>query len=259
MKYTRGDTIVGFEKLWFLQRRHAARYAQLPKSENPLHDLTELAVKPIVKLLDDKVITEDLPLYAAIPNGFAREKYISSIVVADAQNYTTPDDFVTRSKYFFQAPSDEVLGEKIPRLRLESVPLKTSRLEDSDISFMFHNIKKISSKEWSRTMLKVGLDNVIEKGIKSTLDMVEGAANAHGIVEATEVTEAINTKRIISIRRDWSRLIHSYLRWAITAGDSGPNGVDTMAILGKEETERRLNVAETVIKNNRDKAPLGGI
>lgn len=46
----------------------------------------------------------------------------------------------------------------------------------------------------------------------------------------------------------WTKLVHDYLRWALLAGMSGPSGVDTMHILGRSETLRRLDVAEKALR-----------
>lgn len=50
------------------------------------------------------------------------------------------------------------------------------------------------------------------------------------------------------IKKSWMRLVHGYIRWAIAGGQSGPDGADCMAILGKEETLRRFAFAKVVME-----------
>src|SRR5450756_326963 len=122
MKYTRGDTVVGFEKLWFLQKRHAARYASTqaksPYDQKPSHSLVELAVKPILALLEQPSTSSDFSFYKSIGQPGDRQNLVQRLVFADAQNYTNPSEFLQRNAYFFTPPSVETLNATIPALKL---------------------------------------------------------------------------------------------------------------------------------------------
>jgi len=48
-------------------------------------------------------------------------------------------------------------------------------------------------------------------------------------------------------KKAWGKAMHGYIRWAIGAGRPGPDGVVSMAILGKEETLRRFELARGVM------------
>lgn len=52
------------------------------------------------------------------------------------------------------------------------------------------------------------------------------------------------------IRKSWTKLVHGYIRWAIAGGQSGPDGADIMAILGREESLRRLKVAREIMEEH---------
>jgi glutamyl-tRNA synthetase len=130
MKYTRGDSVIGFEKLWFLQKRHATRYASTqaksPLDQNPLHSLQELAVKPILALLDQPSTFSDYSFYQSITRPEDREHMVQRLVFADAQNYTNPADFIQRNIHFFTPPSVEAIAATVPALKLHKIPLQFS-------------------------------------------------------------------------------------------------------------------------------------
>jgi hypothetical protein len=53
------------------------------------------------------------------------------------------------------------------------------------------------------------------------------------------------------IIKAWSKLIHKYIRWVIAAGQPGPDGAESMEILGREETLARFAVAAEVLASPR--------
>jgi glutamyl-tRNA synthetase len=245
MKYTKGDTIVSFEKLWYLQKNHAGRYASVsPQAPiKPSQDLTELALKPIIKLLDERSAREDMCIYTSIPEGSLREDYVHSILWADAQNYTVPHEFINRNIYFFSAPSISKLEATIPALKLRQVPPIVSFYEIPPRIFisLINNVCELDSVDWNRTNIKFWINWVIDQGAHLSLADVE------------EVDETIHQ----TIRKAWNKTVHQYLRWAFTTGKPGPDCAETMRILGKEETSRRLKVGRDILLR-RDEKNAGG-
>ncbi|KAF8852268.1 glutamyl-tRNA synthetase [Acephala macrosclerotiorum] len=233
MKYTRGDSVVSFEKLWYLQRKHAARYASPPFSGNPRQSLTELAVKPMVRNLDSRISTENLPLYAAFPEGEKRESYVRDILIADAQNYTTPTEFTARNIYFFVRPGKKKLRQSPPALKLHNVPSTINPFSSCTLA-LFRNLSSIPDSEWNLASIKEMTNFIINRGVLTSME--EAKASKH----VEEGTEAV-------VKKAWSKLIYGYLRWATFGGNQGPDGSETMRILGKEEIVARLENAEKVI------------
>ncbi|KUJ22139.1 glutamyl-tRNA synthetase [Mollisia scopiformis] len=250
MKYTRGDSVVSFEKLWFLQRKHAALYASMPPRlpMNPRHSLTELAVQPMVKLLDHRSSFEDLSLYTTTPQGEARENYVRSILLADAPNYTTPTEFIARNIYFFVRPSAKKLREKIPSLKLHKVPPSINYPVSTETLALFKNVSLIPDADWNGQSIKNMSTFVVDRGVTMSL--------------ASSKTGKLDERMRPLVQKAWSTLVHGYLRWAIFGGNQGPDGGETMRILGKVETVRRLEKAEKVVLRareieERDKGGLG--
>jgi glutamyl-tRNA synthetase len=244
MKYTRGDTVVGFEKLWFLQKRHAARYALSPvesaldqKRTNPLH---ELAVKPIITTLDDTSTSSDYYFYRTITRPENRENFVQRLVFADAQNYTNPAEFIQRNIYFFTPPSIEALTTTVPALILERTPSQYPNTVSRDtITSFFKMLMNSNSENWNRDSIRPCLQSLISSGVKYTLENMEGE------IELGEEEAASH----IGLQKSWVRLMNQYLRWALVAGTPGPDSALTMELLGYEETGRRLDAAAKVLNS----------
>lgn len=241
MKYTRGDSVVGFEKLYFLQKRHAVRYASSPPEDNPTHDLRMLASKLITTLLEEKMLKEDLPIYASLAAD-QREDIVHEILLADAQNYRLPSDFISRNIYFFKSPSTSSLRNTVPNLRLHQIP-SFIPLTPPIPPFLelISGLSSIDFAEWNSppsTQLRQKVAWIVEQGALRSLKHTDGDMEAED--DAVE-------KRV---KGAWSKLVHGYLRWALMAGMPGPDAVNVMRILGKDECLRRFARAEEVINGN---------
>jgi len=240
MKYTRGDSIVGFEKLDFLQKRHAARYASMPEeSDNPLHSLRHLAAKPIVTLLDERLAQQDLPVYASYPEGEAREDFITSILKVDAQNYTNPTDFIQRNIHFFIAPTLSEISVSVPTLKLHKVPTGIPYVPAPETMVLFHGLLEIQDENWRSDVLRERIAWITEQGAGLSLTAL---SEERGADESWRTQEL---ERVVI--KAWAKLVHGYLRWAVAAGKPGPDGAEMMNILGREETVKRLKLAEKVM------------
>jgi glutamyl-tRNA synthetase len=243
MKYTRGDSVIGFEKLWFLQKRHATRYASTqaksPLDQNPLHSLQELAVKPILALLDQPSTFSDYSFYQSITRPEDREHMVQRLVFADAQNYTNPADFIQRNIHFFTPPSVEAIAATVPALKLHKIPLQFSdTVSKGIITSLSQLLMDIDPKKWGEDEIKSSLAYMVSRGVKKTIDKSQGdiATSENGMGEEMKALK-------LQLEKGWVKLIHQYLRWALVAGKSGPDSVLTMELLGYEETGRRLATA----------------
>jgi glutamyl-tRNA synthetase len=242
MKFTKGDTVVSLEKLWFLQKRHAARYASIqpPKPANPSHDLEELAVKPIANAIDRRIRrnVDRYPCYTAIPEGSAQFDFIRAILWADAHNYTSPDDFIFRHLYFFTEPPRLALSHSRYDLTLPNLPPTVNNVDPTTFLAMFQPVHDVPQQDWNKNELKARIMDIIDRGAAGTLEELKRAEDTLGYPDL----ESIASKA-------WGRLVHGYIRWAIMARKPGPNGADTMAILGRTESLKRLQLAEEILRN----------
>lgn len=246
MKYTRGDTIVGFEKLTFLQKRHAARYASEPPSPNPLHNLRELATKPILEILEQRMKIQEMPSLSALRTEKAREEYVHKILLADASNYKLPGEFIDRNLRFFIPPSLSMLQNTAPSMSLRKVPPFIPFAPDLKFFLqLLQTVLDTEAEEWHASYLKRRINWVIEHGKIMSLSQAPG----------DEVSDDEGLER--KVAGAWGKLVHGYLRWALVGGNPGPDGADTMRILGKVECERRLGLAEKVIRETNDERVEG--
>lgn len=51
----------------------------------------------------------------------------------------------------------------------------------------------------------------------------------------------------VAVRKSWGGLVHGYVRWAVMGEAPGPDGAETMRILGREEVLKRLERAAEVL------------
>ncbi|TVY21786.1 Mitochondrial glutamate--tRNA ligase [Lachnellula arida] len=233
LKFTRGDTTVAFEKLWFLQRRHAYRYVSLPPSTpyNPRHDINKLALPLLLKHLSERPELSESPP--------PTEDFVRSLLWADAQNYTTPSDFITRNITFFIPPTSSDLHATIPSLKLHNIPARElTAPANSCISALFAaEFRSLSRVEnWSTPNLVAWTKALVQRQLRHSLDA--------GLVEDDKLTALF--------RKAWGKVMHQYIRWAIAAGRPGPDGLASMEILGERETLRRFELARKVVMGVRD-------
>lgn len=238
MKYTKGDTIVNYEKLRFLQRRHAARYASSPPSDQPLFSLYHLAVLPIIKELESRAIHEDFSTYTNIPPGKEREVYVQRVLEASSSNYTTPKEFIQRNIYFFVAPSIETLKETLTsNISTHEQSEDSKKTSFETLLILFNSIQEIELEEWDIQTLRGRLTWIIEQ----RTELID-----KNKMEKLEISSHSVSRE--KMEKSWSKFVHDYLRWALCAGKPGPDGVKILLLLGKENVCDRLWRAEKLIR-----------
>lgn len=120
MKFTKGNTTVTLDKLWYLQRNHAAKIAQ---SQNP----------SFVEVIDRLVSTVQLAVSPQPPlDADGVRSTVASIFQSDARNYTTPEAFVERNEYFFVQPTWKVYEPSAPQLVLSTVYAAVEQLMSTE-------------------------------------------------------------------------------------------------------------------------------
>ncbi|TVY62259.1 Mitochondrial glutamate--tRNA ligase, partial [Lachnellula suecica] len=245
MKFTKGDTIVAFEKLWFLQKRHALRYASLDPSTpiTPRNDLNKLALEPLVKYIDERNSQEPLPFYESLSPGTSRTDFVRSLLWADAQNYTTPFEFLARNISFFIPPTKATLASTIPTFKLRNVPEGIKH--DIAVPLLLDSLDLYTrssslTTNWSKEKLKKYISKVINERVEHSI--------SEAYPDSKDIEEAVKG----AVSRAWGRLVHGYVRWAIAAGKPGPDGSVSMSILGREETLRRLKLARSIVMGPED-------
>ncbi|CAG8973460.1 hypothetical protein HYALB_00006486 [Hymenoscyphus albidus] len=246
LKYTRGDTVVAMEKLWFLQKRHAHRYATTQMDSplsDPRLDLVKLAVIPVVKRLEEVVSKRTDRFFKSFPAGKAREDYVRTLVFGDALKYTTADSFIKLNKFFFitplrrdlvanpppPIPSSQVTGAKAPVL-LEFLP-------------QIDAFARLSADEWTDANIKAVTSEIVDRNAKECFEQSFQGDHSSEAGKALQKT----------CQKSWLSFVHGYVRWAIFAKQPGPDGVFTMRLLGREECLGRFEFARKFLANAKSK------
>lgn len=226
MKFTTGDTVVTFDKLLFLQKAHAASYAD--SADTTKISLMTEPIKDVVKKQNS------LESIGSILTGRSLDDYIKEIVIADARNYTSAPAFAERNKYFFTRPTEADLSSH-PRLLLSNIPRQVSNIvEPEELAVALSKLETIPVSHWTAAEIRACINSIINS---------KAAEGLEGIKE--EISDVEMTRK--ALIKAWATLIHGYIRWAITAKMHGPDGAATMDILGKHETLDRLSMAAKLL------------
>lgn len=240
LKITRGNTVVAFEKLWFLQKAHAQRFAA---TGGPVFD--EMVAKV------SQAVEETYPadqLYVHNPNSSPRTtnspshraiildsrplaEYIPPLLKADAKSYTNASEFVQRNSTFFTTtltrppytPTPTQDGTTIPIAALHTAAAALTLVPASHWTIETHR-SNIASYDGSAAVLPA-------------------PASASPGETAPESTDADAEKSRVNADKAFKKELYHYLRWALSAGAPGPGIPETMEILGRAESLRRLQEA----------------
>ena len=238
MKFTTGDTVVTFDKLWYLQRAHADRYVSSDEGADPAK--LSLLTVPITRVLKQGNLVNEGGL---VLNHHRVDDYLPKLLHADARNYTNAPAFVERNKYFFEAPKRADLAQCQPSLSLHGVPTGIRNPASAKIfGTVLSLLRNITDDDWTaKNIRKYINDDIIKTKTAATLlDFIES--------DGADLNMTRNR-----VAKAWSKLIHKYIRWVIAAGLPGPDGAESMEILGREETLARLTVAAAILASPRTK------
>lgn len=220
LKITKGNTIVAFQKLDFLQEQHARRRVRAGG------ELFE-------QMIRDTAVTMLDSFGAAAITNFVGKRQLRDVIAAMLQTeslpYRNPAQFADSVRLFLsqqaftsQPPLREVIFDLtlLPSLRTAAATLLLT-----------------PSESWYREIHRANLAN---------LEITPTAA-----IESSTTTKA----QIKAAKKG----LYAYLRWALLGGQQGPGIPDTMEILGKELCEQRIRraiMAAREVENETTKAVL---
>ncbi|KAK4456235.1 mitochondrial putative glutamate--tRNA ligase [Podospora aff. communis PSN243] len=222
LKFTKGDIMVQFKKLDFLQHHTLRRLSESQPPEWPAIQ-KEYLLDPISALLKQQpgFITNEplLPVPQILEDDETRMAYIASVLAA-TERFATGDEetFVEKNVFFFYEVPKQVLREKFPAGKgeeLEFVENPGMTLREALGRVWKEHLEGISEGEWQGKLE----DGKVQEGLNRGLTYRFGERTMPG-----------------------SKLV----RWALLGGRPGPTVWKAMGVLGREETERRLAVAGEV-------------
>lgn len=233
-KFTTGDTVVTFDKLWFLQKSHAANYIK-SAAEGNVSKLS-LLTEPILAELQSHDLTK---LAKQVLGNRLLEDYVKALLALGARGYTNAPDFVEKHKYFFhETPTSFQLHRSRPSFKLHNVPRQILLKQNiTEVATALKTLEFVGEDLWTVGIVKSMVQQVIDSQTRELLNS-ETIDSKHLDMAKTEK----------AVSKAWSNLIHDYIRWATTNSMPGPASADTLLILGREESLRRLRLAEEVLQ-----------
>lgn len=228
------------DKLWYLQNRHVAERIRLAATG----DMSQLSVitDPILLALDSSEYDKDG--LDRIRGTRTVKDYINQLLLLGARNYRNAADFVTRNRYLLlEAPSKEDLIDARAKctIMLHGLPDGLEVTEQDIESGIMDGLKMlefVGEELWNNEVIKTMIDQLLEGRVAEMLKQTD----SHLAEASPGVSKAL--------QKAWSRSVHEYIRWATSNSVAGPGSVDTLVLLGREESLRRLKLAEEVLEQS---------
>ncbi|KAK5109303.1 hypothetical protein LTR62_007177 [Meristemomyces frigidus] len=274
LKFTKGNTMVKFEKLWFLQKQHVARRCEAARTSGetnglaPMIDQITAAVKarwPDLVGSDRFKTDDDLSTFCL------------QLLLVDSKSYQNASQYVERNRYFFDLDDAEApLPPTGPRSgdndlkmvdvdsRLNVMKQLTLNIMDTDLDLPQKALRS-SATEPPTTRLEAisdRLHTIIQREIlrdvlagmsihlKNLIHSSDLPVLAHTMTEEQIVTVCKETLHVpVEDIHDMLQTVKArqgalmkYLRTRLSYGLPGPSVGIVMALLGYEECCRRLGV-----------------
>ncbi|GAT29097.1 glutamyl-tRNA synthetase [Aspergillus luchuensis] len=211
LKITRGNTVVAFEKLWFLQKAHAQRFAA---TDGP--EFTEM----VTKVSEEVEKTYPAAQLTPLLQSRSLQTYIAPLLRADAKSYTNATDFITRNSTFFTQSLTR--PPYTPSATTTTIPLTSLHTASFALTL-------VPPAHWTL------------ETHRANITAYDGTTPD---TESATLTAEESTKAQKAADKAFKKELYHYLRWALSAGAPGPGIPETMAILGREETVRRVQEAK---------------
>ncbi|THX47448.1 hypothetical protein D6D06_09616 [Aureobasidium pullulans] len=217
LKFTKGNSIVSFDKLWYLQKNHAKIIIERAMQSST----ADPSFENLLDLLESAART-------AYPNSRALAThhlriYMTKILFIDAKTYENPSSYVERNAYFFTTlpPASPSPDTSISKSDLHTAAMDVLENLDQTVT------KDVTTSTPTYTEIKTRLDATIAEYAKVIGEVIQQRATVDGEVDKTKMKE-------------WSKHLHHYLREKLCFGRPGPGSSQVMAVLGHEECWRRL-------------------
>ncbi|PKX99458.1 glutamate--tRNA ligase MSE1 [Aspergillus novofumigatus IBT 16806] len=240
LKITRGNTVVAFEKLWFLQKAHAQRFASTggPVFDDMVAKVSQAVAEtyPADQLYvphpSTPSRTPNSPSHSAtILDSRPLAEYIPPLLKADAKSYTNASEFVQRNSTFFTTILTRTPYTPISTQNGTTIPITALHTAAAALTL-------VPASHWT---IETHRSNIASyDGSAAVLPPPTPASPGEN---APESTDADAEKARVNADKGFKKELYHYLRWALSAGAPGPGIPETMEILGRAESLRRLQEA----------------
>ncbi|USW53341.1 Putative glutamyl/glutaminyl-tRNA synthetase, rossmann-like alpha/beta/alpha sandwich [Septoria linicola] len=260
LKFTKGNTIVRMEKLWFLQKQHVARKIEQARTSNdssPIDNIINAVVRevPNTSFLHDNIGEGNGRVYSDL------KTYIRDILLVDSKSYQTPQQFVARNKYFFDY--DSSLAPDSPETYNAEHDITPSKLASLADFILTPFIPPSSSSEEPSTTSSPSSEEHLDTHISHTSTLIHARIHA-SLLDQLSLSDAdlAENDHLTQTYRAWNKALMRHLREKLSYGLPGPGIGQIMAVLGYKECCRRLGAVSNekgcwdspVMNGSRDRA-----
>ncbi|KAK6442061.1 Glutamate--tRNA ligase mitochondrial [Oleoguttula sp. CCFEE 5521] len=255
LKFTRGNTMVLMEKLWFLQKNHVQLRCDRVRNgeEHALDDVLDHVVQEVEKTHAD---------FVAAKSGSELAEYCKDVLLADDKSYRNAAHFVERNWYFF-CSAEEVKTRKSTTAASELVPAVdiASLLQDfmsiydattqyvdvsADLFCKATVAERRTTMERSAARIHAFLNLLTWQRIASAPIKTKGLPFADQATDVETVARSLvgdaDAGDLVKEYKTWQKALMRHLRWQLAAGTPGPGMDMVMAVLGHRECCRRLGI-----------------
>ncbi|KAL1956418.1 hypothetical protein VTO42DRAFT_7304 [Malbranchea cinnamomea] len=237
LKITKGNATVAFEKLWFLQKAHARRIAASNGSE--FTDMVNRVSQAALKTFGEEEI-------AHILKSRPIRDYVSSILREGARSYTTAEEFVSQNASFFTQTLNRPAYTSASKPASDSSAPTTTSIPLSALHTAAAALSMVPESFWTAETHRANIEAY-------TYDLPAPSPSPSEIGSSTDTATGsppLNATPNQNPNQVFRKELYHYLRWALSAGAPGIGIPSTMAILGREESVRRLEEARALTGGN---------
>ena len=263
LKFTRGNTMVLMEKLWFLQKNHVQRRCEEARngSKTALGDLVDKVSEAAAKQYPEARSKHG--------SNTSFSRFCKNILLADDKSYQTADQFVKRNWYFFTyddsliTPPPETTASSDPSSTADVHNLAISILRDVDAArpYLVSSFEKPIASKAEAALARPATD--LERASARIHAYLNEAVWLRVLPSANELTVKVpftdqpidNVKfveaavadesqraEVLQAYKEWQKAAMRFLREKLAAGTPGPGVGALMAVLGYEECCRRTGI-----------------
>jgi len=252
LKFTKGNTMVRMEKLWYLQKRHVAQLCEHARSTGSLgplrtvaHQIRDEVCRQYGTELEERFRGDDDKLL----------QQCLEILLADGKSYQNPSQYAQRIRYFFvfdakkttegqdfYGKGQDVSAEDVHSLAQQILlNLQADTSSETQPSRVNASSERIDAVIHNQIWQRVSMLRMSQKGAQQ--DETEAQVpQEHSERHTDRPVSALPADHPVSkMKKSWTTALMQYLREKVSYGQPGPSISVVMALLGHEECRKRLN------------------
>lgn len=156
-------------------------------------------------------------------------EYIAPLLRADAKTYSDAPTFIERNSTFFTT-------------QLSRPPYTPASTSSTDANDTTPAVPMQALHTAAAALTLVPPTHWTVETHRSNITSYDGSA----IASSSEGQEEADSASSAAMNKLFKKELYHYLRWALSASAPGPGIPETMAILGRDESVRRLQDAKTL-------------